>query len=65
VRLNLQGWRKTGYWLMSNAFLIGGALHLKGSFTEYRDGVLVLAAAVLTAHTVQEVKKSTSPGVTP
>ena len=50
------GWRKTGYWLASNALMVWGAMHFKGTFAEFRDGVLVLAAAVLGAHTWQNLK---------
>lgn len=52
--IRLLGWRKTGYWGLSVLVLIGGALQLHASFSEFRDGVVVLAGLVLGAHVGQQ-----------
>jgi hypothetical protein len=53
----LQGWRKTGYWLLSVAALTGGAYYMKSAtFAEYRDGLVVLAGLVLAGHVYQQAK---------
>ncbi len=52
----LQGWRKAGYWFVSLLAMTGGAWHMKATFTEYRDGVIVLASLILAGHLYQQVK---------
>jgi hypothetical protein len=53
-KLSVQGWRKTGYWLLSCTAITLGAWRMHGTFTEYRDGMIALAGLVLTAHVVQQ-----------
>jgi hypothetical protein len=63
--INLLGWRKTGYWAVSLLALIGGARQLGANFTEFREGVLVLAGLALGAHVTQLATSKKPPAQDP